>query len=164
MREEEARNLQRVRAGVRDLVDLAARRRVPLFRLYWEITHGGETLWHSYTRTGLQCVVALDWNEASREFSAFSGWAVATDGSFFRQVNLAGDYQRRRGDIREQRAVCAESDVDGYSQLTGRFGASNTDFFMRQFVAAASALMAPVELADGKRTGIQPDGWIGYWA
>ncbi|MFJ7416951.1 hypothetical protein ACIQWZ_40120 [Streptomyces sp. NPDC098077] len=153
-----------MRAAVRDLDDLAACRRVPLFRLYWSISGWeGERAWHSYTRTGLRCVVAFGWEEQNHEFGPY-GLAVATDCSFFWTVQLVGNYERQGGKFRDQRAVYARKDhADPYTQLTGRYGAGNTDLYMRQLVAAASALMAPVELGDGKRTGIQPDGWIGYW-
>ncbi|QKW17884.1 hypothetical protein HUT16_01340 [Kitasatospora sp. NA04385] len=164
-REEAARNAQRVRGAVREFLDLATRRRVPLFQFYWHTWHG-KALLSRYTRTGLQCVVAFPWNEHNREFASFrGGWAIATDGSFFDPVSVAGVWEsaQERG-IRDQRAAYAEPETEGYAygQLKGVHGANSADSYMRRLIGAASALMAPVELGSGMRTGIQPDGWIGY--
>ena len=155
-----AHERQRLHKAVTEFFAFARRHNAPLFQLY-SYTDSQEKGFQ-YTRTKHQCVAAVSW-DASRGGFAWRGWAVTADGSFFGDVSSSEPWRPR---FRDSRVVAVErtrpGQPDGNAYLGGPVSASSYDYFLKDFVAAASALMTPVDLGKGRRTGLQPDGWIGY--
>lgn len=109
----------------------------PLFQRYTELVY---TDYSTYKRTPDQCVVAVGWYPGGHFIEP--RWAVTSDGAFYLSA-----YVRNKRDV-----VASRKGTEHYPVET----------LEAHFVAAASALTAPVRLPNGQQTGIQPDGTIGY--
>ncbi|WP_406230522.1 hypothetical protein [Nocardia sp. NBC_01009] len=116
----------------------ARKRGAPLFQRYMELEY---TDYSEYKRTPDQCVVAVGWYPGGHFIEP--RWAVTSDGALYLSA-----YVRDKRDV-----VASRKGPD-------LFWSAET--LEAHFVAAASALTAPVRLSNSQQTGIQPDGTIGY--
>ncbi|SDP96354.1 hypothetical protein SAMN04487905_12014 [Actinopolyspora xinjiangensis] len=152
-----AREEARQRRQVQEFFTLARRHGAPALPRYIARDAGFEGRQTRYERTDEVYVVACEWIEAVTRFDGPS-WAVDADGTVHRPVS--------GGAIPSYTTGSPLGIVDRQFFITHDFSSSGPTggFVDETLPAAAAALLEPAPLAQGMRTGVQDNGWIGYLA
>ncbi|KJS59950.1 hypothetical protein [Streptomyces rubellomurinus] len=145
-----AREQQLLRDRAAEFFAFARRHGAPLLCRYIAFEGDQSPSW--YERKGELCVVAKAWNHGMGSFtSSVWRWAVTEDGTVFPEPWEASIVRPK--DVRDELYFLERP---SYYPQQPHLGLAD------HFAPAAAALLEPLPIGNGFRTGVQTNGWIGY--
>ncbi|ARF82044.1 hypothetical protein HS99_0008805 [Kitasatospora aureofaciens] len=158
-----ARQRERGLRQGREFFAFARRHGAPVLRHYVEFELGDQPTYHRYKRTDQVAVVAAQWIEGNGDFNWNYGWAVMENGAVHHGVLRHGFTHEESRDVVDRQYFITRAHRMTRMDAPPALGVSPYDEFCDQhFPAVGAALLEPVQLAPGMKTGIQRNGWIGY--
>ncbi|WP_431676081.1 hypothetical protein [Kitasatospora sp. KL5] len=156
-----ARENERFLLRGREFFAFARRHGAPLLHRYIELEFGDQPSTYRYQRTGERYIAAAPWGEEWKMFDSLQGWALREDGTVWSGLST-GISSHSSHDIVDRRYFTTRAARGTALGTAPERGGIPHYLCEEHFPAAGAALLDPIQLAPGVRTGIQQNGWIGY--